>query len=95
MKRPHNYTINLVADYYIKNRTTVRACAKYFSIGKSTIHNYLHKFLPEISPEKYKKVSAIAQLNFSEKHIRGGQSTKQKFKTISLDASQNTKLQTQ
>lgn len=79
MNTPHPYIINLVADYYLENKSTVRACAAHFGIGKSTIHNYLHKFLPKIDPVKYKKVSALAQLNFSQKHIRGGQSTKRKF----------------
>lgn len=83
MIKPHDYIINLVADYYIENNSTVRACAKHFGVSKSTIHNYLHKFLPEISPSKYEKVSAIAQLNFSEKHIRGGLATKSKFNTSS------------
>lgn len=82
MRTPHEYTVNLVADYYIAHNSTVRECAKVFGIGKSTIHNYLHKFLPKINPEKFKKVSAIAQLNFSTKHIRGGQSTKLKFNTL-------------
>ena len=83
MNKPHNYIINLVADYYIQNKSTVRACAKHFGVSKSTIHNYLHKFLPEVSLEKYEKVSALAQLNFSEKHIRGGLATKLKFNTVS------------
>ena len=82
MNRPHEYTINLVADYYIQNKSTMRACAKHFGISKSTIHNYLHKFLPKINIAKYKKVSAISQLNFNQKHIRGGQSTKLKFSNL-------------
>ena len=86
MNRPHDYTILLVADYYIKNKSTMRACAKHFGVGKSTIHNYLHKFLKNIDLDKYKKVSVISQLNFSQKHIRGGMSTKLKFSNqLTLD----------
>lgn len=79
MYKPNTHTILIVADYYLSHQTTVRECAKYFDLGKSTIHNYLHKLLPKIDADKYKKVSALAQLNFSEKHIRGGQATKKKF----------------
>ncbi len=68
-----------VAEYYINNKSTVRECARYFGKGKSTIHNYLHILLPKKSPSLYKKVSALAQLNFKEKHIRGGLATKRKF----------------
>ena len=79
MKNPHDYTILLVADYYIENKSTMRECAKHFGVGKSTIHNYLHKNLAKIDFVKFEKVSAISQLNFSQKHIRGGMATKQKF----------------
>ena len=79
MKSPHPHTVLLVADYYLKNQSTVRETARYFGVGKSTIHNYLHRLLPKIDTNLYKKVSALAQLNFSEKHIRGGMSTKRKF----------------
>lgn len=84
MSTPHPHTIHLVADYYLREQSTVRKCAQHFGLGKSTIHNYLHKFLPKIDAEKYKKVSALAQLNFSQKHIRGGEATKRKFNSSSI-----------
>ena len=71
-----------VAKYYLDNRTTVRECAKHFGKSKSTIHNYLHIMLPKLSPSLYKKVSVQAQLNFNEKHIRGGIATRAKYQTI-------------
>lgn len=71
-----------VAKYYLDNHTTVRECAKHFGKSKSTIHNYLHLMLPKISPSLYKKVSVQAQLNFNEKHIRGGIATRAKYNSI-------------
>ncbi len=71
-----------VAKYYIQNNSTVRECAKHFHKSKSTIHNYLHLLLPNKSPSLYEKVSAQAQLNFNEKHIRGGNATKLKYASI-------------
>lgn len=70
-----------IANYYIEHKSTVRDCALIFGKSKSTIHNYLHISLPKISPSLYEKVSAQAQLNFNEKHIRGGNSTKLKYLT--------------
>lgn len=84
-----------VANYYIQNKSTVRECAAIFGKSKSTIHNYLHLYLPKISPELYEKVSAQAQLNFNEKHIRGGLSTKQKFSLLLLDEQKSTTGQNQ
>lgn len=77
---PSKNLIIQIANYYIDNKSTVRLCAKNFNLSKSTIHNYLTIHLPKIDQNLYKKVSAIAQLNFSQKHLRGGQSTKLKFK---------------
>lgn len=71
-----------VAKYYLENQTTVRECAKHFGKSKSTIHNYLHIMLPKLSPSLYKKVSVQAQLNFNEKHIRGGIATRAKYHSI-------------
>lgn len=68
-----------VANYYIENQSTVRACAIHFGKSKSTIHNYLHISLPKLNPVLYEKVSCLAQLNFNEKHLRGGQATKMKY----------------
>ena len=84
-----------VANYYIENKSTVRECALIFGKSKSTIHNYLHLYLPKISPTLYEKVSAQAQLNFNEKHIRGGLSTKNKFNLLFLDEQKSATKQSQ
>ena len=75
-----------VANYSLINKTTIRECAKHFGKSKSTIHNYLHLVLPKISPSLYKKVSVQAQLNFNKKHIRGGESTKEKYANLRASA---------
>lgn len=73
-----------IAKYYVQNNSTMRECAKYFHKSKSTIHNYLHNLLPKKSPILYEKVSAQAQLNFNEKHIRGGNATRLKYTNTNL-----------
>jgi len=67
-----------IAIYYLTHHSTVRECAVVFGKSKSTIHNYLHNNLKKLCPKLYKKVSVQAQLNFHEKHIRGGLVTKLK-----------------
>ena len=67
-----------IALYYLTHHSTVRECAIVFGKSKSTVHNYLHHKLKVINPKLYKKVSVQAQLNFNEKHIRGGNATKLK-----------------
>ncbi len=62
-----------VVDYFNNNRSTVRKTAEYFKISKTTVYDYLTKVSPNsISRE-------ILDENKSERNIRGGQATKNKF----------------
>lgn len=78
-----NYTINertlIIADYVIKHHSTVRDTALVFGIAKSTIHKDLTKRLPRLSPSKYKEVRKILDINYKEKHLRGGESTRKMY----------------
>lgn len=78
-----NYTINertlIIADYVIKHHSTVRDTALVFGIAKSTIHKDLTKRLPTLSPSKFKEVRNILDINYKEKHIRGGESTRKMY----------------
>ncbi len=71
-----------VAEFFVLQKSTVRKTAKYFNISKSSVHNYLHKNLKRINFKLYKKVQAILDKNGREKHIRGGEATREKFKII-------------
>ena len=67
------------AKYLIDTKQTVREVAKYFKVSKSTVHKDLHERLIKIDEELYKKVKIIMQNHLEERHIRGGESTKQKY----------------
>ena len=69
-----------LAEYFLDNKSTVRKTAKHFNISKSGVHNYLHKKLKTIDYNLFKKVQKLLDKNNSEKHIRGGESTRKKFK---------------
>lgn len=71
-------TINM-AEYIVDNKTTIRECAKYFKISKSTVHFDLQQRLPSLNKILYEKVARILNENFKEKHIRGGNATKNKY----------------
>ena len=68
------------AIYILKNKTTIRATAKYFCISKSTVHYDLSTRLKKINLHLYKKVEKLLKNNFNLRHIRGGNATKNKYK---------------
>ena len=68
-----------MAQYLIDNKATVRETAKRFGISKSTVHKDLTDKLYKINLFLYNEVDKILQMNKSERHIRGGEATKQKY----------------
>ncbi len=71
-----------VARYISGTQETIRQTAKVFNLSKSTVHNDLSKRLVVVDKEMYEQVKKILDKNFEEKHIRGGQATKNKFKEM-------------
>lgn len=71
-----------IADYIIKNKCTVRKAAVHFGISKSTIHKDVTKKLRNVNFGKYAEVQEIIEINKSERHLRGGLATKQKYQSI-------------
>lgn len=67
-------------EYILKTGATVRETAKKFGVGKSTVHSDMVKRLKYIDVELYGKVKKILFINLSERHIRGGMATREKFK---------------
>ena len=72
----------IFALYLIENNSTIRKTAKFYGVSKSLVHNEFSKKLPKINRNLYKRLKNILDLNFSEKHIRGGRATKEKYKKI-------------
>ena len=71
-----------LAEYVIENRATVRSAAAHFNISKSTVHKDIAHKLKFYNVNLYKSVKEILDLNKSERHLRGGEATKQKYKRI-------------
>ena len=72
--RPEQFAI-----YIIENNCTIRECAKYYKISKSTVHNDLSRKLKGINKFLYIRLYKVLDKNFREKHIRGGLATKLKY----------------
>lgn len=67
------------ADILIEKRFTIRELAKIRKVSKTGLHSRLNRILPEIDYNKYLKVREILDKNKSERHIRGGISTKNRW----------------
>jgi len=72
----------ILGEYILENKSTVRACAKQFGISKSTVHKDVSQRLPKIQPQLHIKVKEVLEINKQERHIRGGQATKQKYEEL-------------
>ena len=68
-----------LAVYMIESGGTVRSAAKEFGISKSTVHKDLCDILPRASPALFAQIRQLLDKNKSERHIRGGMATKQKY----------------
>ncbi len=69
----------ILATYLVENKTTVRGVAKEFGVSKSTVHKDITDNLQKTNKTLYSKVKQVLEQNKNERHIRGGEATKQKF----------------
>lgn len=69
----------LEGEFIVKTKSTVRATAKFFNIGKSTVHKDVTVRLKNLDINLYEQVRKILEINLNERHIRGGIATKKKF----------------
>ncbi len=67
------------ALYIIENNATVRQTAKAFDISKSTVHKDVTERLLLVSPALFEQCRRVLMENKAQRHIRGGQATKEKF----------------
>lgn len=68
-----------IATYIIENHATVRQTAKQFGVSKSTVHKDITERLIQFNAELAAKARVVLDLNKSERHIRGGMATKEKY----------------
>ena len=69
-----------LGEYIIENNATVRAAAKKFHISKSTVHKDVSDRLRVVNPQLYVRVRSVLDINKSQRHIRGGLATREKYR---------------
>ena len=67
------------ARYIIEQKATVRQAAKKMGISKSTVHKDVTERLLRINPTLAARTRMVLDVNKSERHIRGGMATKEKY----------------
>ncbi len=67
------------AEYIVETGCTVRACSAHFSISKSTVHKDVTERLQHLDADLFEEVRRVLNLNLSERHIRGGLATRDKY----------------
>lgn len=75
----------IAARYILATGATVRACASYMGVGKSTVHNDMRVHLKSLSPGLYAEVGEILDKNRAERHLRGGEATRDKYRRAKLE----------
>ena len=70
----------ILGEYIASTGATVRQCAKEYGISKSTVHSDVTKRLGRIDRHLSEKVRCVLDKNKTERHLRGGEATKRKYK---------------
>jgi len=74
----------ILGKYIVENNATVRAAARQFGISKSTVHQDITTKLEKTNALLFNEVKAVLDKNKQERHIRGGEATKKKYKELKL-----------
>lgn len=69
-----------ISNYILESKNTVRQTATVFGVSKSTVHKDMIERLPAIDKAVAIKVRNILEINKAERHIRGGEATRKKYK---------------
>lgn len=70
-----------ISNYMLETGATVRHVAKIFGISKSTVHKDMTERLPRINRFIAREIKIILEKNKAERHLRGGEATRRKYKT--------------
>ena len=71
-----------MANLFIETKSTVREVAKVVGFSKSTVHHDLTTKLIDIDPNLYMEVKNLLEYNKKIRHIRGGESTRLKYRNL-------------
>ena len=69
-----------IAAYIVEHGATVRAAAAHFGVSKSTVFKDLTERLRTLNPALWRRVKAVLERNKAERHLRGGEATRRKYR---------------
>ncbi len=69
----------VLGEYLIEHQSTVRKVAQVFGVSKSTVHKDVTQTLKTVNRGMYLQVQELLQKNKQERHLRGGEATRQKY----------------
>jgi len=72
----------LLGEFVVETGATVRHTASVYGISKSTVHKDLTERLKYIDPALFKEVKRVLDNNKAERHLRGGEATRLKYKKL-------------
>lgn len=70
----------LEGRYIALTGATVRATAEKFGMSKSTVHKDVTERLSALDGMLFQDVKAVLEKNLAERHIRGGEATRKKYR---------------
>lgn len=69
----------ILGRYIVDTGATVRDAASKYGISKSTVHKDVTERLERCNRPLYERVRIVLDTNKSERHLRGGAATKNKY----------------
>jgi len=69
-----------VCAYILETQSTVRQAAIMFDVSKSTVHKDMTERLPSLNKDLANQVRKVLEYNKSERHLRGGEATRKKYR---------------
>ena len=70
----------VLATYIVENNATVRQAASKYGVSKSTVHKDVTYTLKCLNRPLFEDVKKVLDKNKRERHIRGGEATRQKYR---------------
>ena len=82
MKYEETERCEMLARYLLEKNATVRQAAGVFGISKSTVHKDVTGVLKRQNPALWQQVKELLEKNKQERHFRGGEATRQKYRML-------------
>ena len=84
-----------LAEYVLRTGATVRRAAERFGVSKSTVHKDLTQRLERTDRLLWLRVRAVLDRNKAQRHLRGGDATRRKYRLQKAKAEETPKQLTQ